>query len=84
MKNNITFKALSELLVIIYSWLQQFFILAKWLPIFPSDARTLLGTNKRKHDVKSMQCQNGKIGEFVFGVSNNLRERVKSSISLIH
>jgi len=39
--NNITSKALSQLLFLLWSWLCRFCICLEWLNFFPKDARTL-------------------------------------------
>jgi len=54
LRNSITFKALSQLLVLIGAWLRiHCGFLAAWLPQFPKDAR-LLQTNAQNVNIREM------------------------------
>lgn len=80
-RNGITLKALSQLLVLLLAWLNAFcpvLHLGNYLRTFPVDARTLLGTNRCQVNIRPMLNQRGVEGEFAyFGLETTLQRLIK-------
>jgi len=81
LRNNISLKARSELLLLLKNWFTRFnsiLNIGKWLDSFPKDARTLMKTNTANYDIRPVLSQHNTPGEFVYiGLEKNLKRQVK-------